>query len=103
LFAELPDSLNTPEMHIAFANDGDHFAFMEQLAARARFDDARSVLRIDGLRVDYADGWGLARPSNTTPVVVTRFEAENEAALARIQNAFRDQIRAIEPNLELPF
>ena len=103
VFAELPDSVNTPEMNISFANEGDNFTFMEKLVEHARFDDARSVLRIDGLRVDYADGWGLARPSNTTPVVVTRFEADDEAALARIQNAFREQILAVDPELELPF
>jgi len=103
VFAELPDSVNTPELNIAFEHDGDHFAFMDRLAEQARFDDARSIIRIDGVRVDYPDGWGLARPSNTTPVVVTRFEAESEEALKRIQSAFREQILAIEPDLELPF
>ena len=103
VFAELPDSVNTPELTIPFAEEGAHFAFMERFAERARFDDARSILRIDGLRVDYPDGWGLARPSNTTPVIVTRFEADTREALERIQNAFREQILAIEPDLELPF
>jgi len=103
VFAELPDSVNTPELNIAFTQDGAHFAFMQRFAEQARFDDARSILRIDGLRVDYADGWGLARPSNTTPVIVTRFEADTEAALLRIQQAFRDQILAVQPDLELPF
>ncbi|MFW5969208.1 MAG: phosphomannomutase/phosphoglucomutase [Halofilum sp. (in: g-proteobacteria)] len=103
VFAELPDSINTPELTIPFAEEGAHFAFMKQFAERARFDDARSILRIDGLRVDYADGWGLARPSNTTPVVVTRFEADTQEALERIQNAFREQILAVQPDLELPF
>ncbi|MEX1080602.1 MAG: phosphomannomutase/phosphoglucomutase [Halofilum sp. (in: g-proteobacteria)] len=103
VFAELPDSVNTPELTVPFAQDGAHFDFMRRFAESARFDDARSVLRIDGLRVDYVDGWGLARPSNTTPMIVTRFEANNEAALARIQNAFREQILAVDPDLELPF
>jgi phosphomannomutase/phosphoglucomutase len=103
VFAELPDSVNTPELNIAFDHDGAHFAFMDRFAEQARFDDARSIIRIDGVRVDYADGWGLARPSNTTPVVVTRFEAESEEALKRIQSSFREQILAIEPDLELPF
>lgn len=103
VFAELPDSVNTPELNVPFAEDGAHFAFMERFAERARFDDARSVLRIDGLRVDYDDGWGLARPSNTTPVVVTRFEAETREALERIQEAFREQMLAVDPDLELPF
>ncbi len=103
VFAELPDSVNTPEMTVKFPQEGDNFAFMDKFVAQANFDGARSVLRIDGLRADYADGWGLARPSNTTPVVVTRFEADNEAALARIQKAFREQILAVDPSLELPF
>ncbi|WP_070988340.1 phosphomannomutase/phosphoglucomutase [Halofilum ochraceum] len=103
VFAELPDSINTPEITIPFAEEGAHFAFMEKFAEQARFDDARSILRIDGLRVDYADGWGLARPSNTTPVIVTRFEADTQEALERIQNAFREQILAVQPDLELPF
>jgi len=103
VFAELPDSVNTPELNIAFDSDGAHFEFMDRFAEQARFDDARSIIRIDGVRVDYADGWGLARPSNTTPVVVTRFEAESVEALKRIQSAFREQILAIEPDLELPF
>lgn len=103
VFADLPDSVNTPEINVAFAEEGAHFAFMERLAAQATFPEARSILRIDGLRVDFADGWGLVRPSNTTPVLVLRFEAKNEAALARIQERFREQLLAIEPELELPF
>lgn len=103
VFAGLPDSVNTPELNVSFAEDGAHFAFMERFAEQARFDDARSVLRIDGLRVDYDDGWGLARPSNTTPVVVTRFEADTQEALERIQDTFREQMLAVDPDLELPF
>jgi phosphomannomutase/phosphoglucomutase len=103
VFAALPDSVNTPELHVPFAQEGAHFDFMARFAARATFDDARSVLRIDGLRVDFADGWGLARPSNTTPVIVTRFEADTQQALERIQNRFRDQMLALDPSLELPF
>ncbi len=103
LFAALPDSVNTPELNVAFKEDGAHFDFMQRFGEQARFDDARSIIRIDGVRVDYPDGWGLARPSNTTPVVVTRFEADSEAALERIQSAFREQMLAVEPGLELPF
>jgi len=103
VFAELPDSVNTPELQIRFAEEGAHFAFMERLKARAAFADARSILRIDGLRVDFADGWGLVRPSNTTPVLVLRFEADDEAALARIQARFRAELLAVDPALELPF
>jgi phosphomannomutase/phosphoglucomutase len=60
-------------------------------------------MTIDGLRVNFADGWGLVRPSNTTPCLVLRFEAESEKVLTKIQNLFRDFILAVEPSLVLPF
>ena len=55
------------------------------------------------MRADWPDGWGLVRASNTTPSLVLRFDADSEAALKRIQDAFREQILAINPNLKLPF
>ena len=61
------------------------------------------MITIDGLRVEYADGFGLARPSNTTPVVVLRFEADNAAALKRIQEDFRRVILAVKRDAALPF
>jgi len=61
------------------------------------------VIRLDGLRVEYADGFGLARASNTTPVVVLRFEADDEAALARIQGEFRRVFAEVSPSTVLPF
>ncbi len=61
------------------------------------------MIRIDGLRVEYADGFGLARASNTTPVVVLRFEADNAAALARIQDEFRRVLAHAKPGVALPF
>jgi phosphomannomutase/phosphoglucomutase len=76
---------------------------MDTLKASARFDGAREVVTIDGIRVEYADGFGLARPSNTTPVVVLRFEADNDAALKRIQADFRRAILAVKPGAQLPF
>jgi len=76
---------------------------MEKLKASARFEGAREVITIDGLRVEYADGFGLARPSNTTPVVVLRFEAEDAAALKRIQEDFRRAILAVKSEAKLPF
>jgi phosphomannomutase/phosphoglucomutase len=82
----LPDAVSTPELQI-----------------NARFEGARDVIRIDGLRVEYADGFGLARSSNTTPVIVLRFEADNDAALARIQEDFRRVILAAKPEAQLPF
>ncbi|MEB3012854.1 phosphomannomutase/phosphoglucomutase, partial [Parvimonas sp. D2] len=69
----------------------------------AVFDGARDIIKIDGLRVEYADGFGLMRASNTTPVVVLRFEADNEAALARIQADFRRVLLGARPALALPF
>jgi phosphomannomutase/phosphoglucomutase len=102
LFSELPDMLNTPELHVA-VGEGEHHALMERLMGQThRFDGAR-LTTIDGLRVDYDDGWGLVRASNTTPTLVLRFEAESEAALQRIQNEFRIVLRELEPNLPLPF
>ena len=76
---------------------------MDKLKATARFEGAREVITIDGMRVEYADGFGLARPSNTTPVVVLRFEADDDAALKRIQEDFRRAILAVKPEAKLPF
>ncbi len=101
VFKELPDALSTPELHVRM-DEGEHFAFMERFLARAEFEDA-SISRIDGLRADFSDGWGLVRPSNTTPVLVLRFEADNEDALIYIQEKFRQQMLEIDPELELPF
>ena len=74
-----------------------------KLAASAKFPGATDVVRIDGLRVEYADGFGLARASNTTPVIVLRFEADNAAALERIQGEFRRVLGAAKPGIALPF
>jgi phosphomannomutase/phosphoglucomutase len=98
----LPDSINTPELHIKLA-EGENYALMDKLRRDARFASAREVITIDGVRVEYDDGFGLARPSNTTPVVVLRFEAENETALRRIQEEFRRAILAVKPDAKLPF
>ena len=98
----LPDSVSTPELHLKLA-EGENYALMDRLKANARFEGAREVITIDGLRVEYADGFGLARPSNTTPVVVLRFEADDEAALKRIQEDFRHAILAVKRDAQLPF
>ena len=98
----LPNATSTPELNIRMA-EGEPFALLDELKASARFTDAREVITIDGLRVEYADGFGLARPSNTTPVVVLRFEADTPAALARIQEDFRRVLNAARPELALPF
>ncbi len=98
----LPDSSSTPELNIGMG-EGEPFALIEQLQRHARFAGAREIITIDGLRVEYADGFGLARPSNTTPVVVLRFEADSAAALARIQADFRRVFTEARPDLRLPF
>jgi phosphomannomutase/phosphoglucomutase len=98
----LPDAISTPELHIKL-NEGENYQLMDKLRESARFEQAKEVITIDGLRVEYADGFGLARPSNTTPVVVLRFEADNEAAIKRIQEDFRRALLAAKPGMALPF
>ena len=98
----LPDTVNTPELQIRM-EEGAHYALIERLQKTARFPDATEIITLDGMRVEYADGFGLMRPSNTTPVIVLRFEADSEAALQRIQEEFRIVLLAAEPNAQLPF
>ena len=98
----LPDTVNTPELNITMA-EGEHYALMERLQKSATFPDAREIITLDGLRVEYADGFGLARPSNTTPVIVLRFEADTQAGIERIQTDFRRVLHEAAPALALPF
>jgi phosphomannomutase/phosphoglucomutase len=98
----LPDSVCTPELHIHTANGVNH-SLLACLQKEARFTDAEDIITIDGLRVEYTDGFGLMRPSNTTPVIVLRFEADNAAALSRIQDDFRRILLSAAPELSLPF
>jgi len=98
----LPDSVSTPEQHIEM-QEGEPHALIATLQASARFEGADEVITIDGLRVEYPDGFGLMRPSNTTPVIVLRFEADNEPALKRIQEQFRRIILHAAPHVVLPF
>ena len=98
----LPDAVNTPELQLKTA-EGENYALIERLRQTAKFEGAKEVITIDGVRVEYPDGFGLARPSNTTPVIVMRFEADNEAALARIQQDFKRQLLALKPDAKLPF
>ena len=98
----LPDAIATPELHIHTA-EGDNFKLVEALQRNAKFEGADEVITIDGVRVEYPDGFGLARASNTTPVVVTRFEADSEAAIARIKAAFKAAITAVAPGVDVPF
>lgn len=98
----LPNSISTPELHIHM-QEGEPHALINQLQAQATFIDAQQISTIDGLRVEYNDGFGLMRPSNTTPVIVLRFEADNAEALKRIQDQFRSVILAAAPDARLPF
>ncbi len=98
----LPIATSTPELHLHL-QEGENFALMDKLRADAKFPSSEKINDIDGLRVEYADGFGLARSSNTTPVIVLRFEGESPEALARIQDEFRSVILAAKPDAELPF
>ena len=98
----LPNTINTPELNIAMA-EGEHYQLMDKLRTTASFPAAQSIIKLDGLRVEYADGFGLARPSNTTPVIVLRFEADTQSGLERIQADFRRVFTAAAPELKLPF
>lgn len=102
LFDDLPDMVNTPELHVQM-EEGEHYALMERLLERVHYFAGSEVTTLDGVRVDYQDGWGLVRASNTTPTLVLRFEAESEAALQRIQNEFKMLLQQLEPNLPIPF
>ncbi len=101
LFAQLPNGYNTPEIEIEMA-EGEPYVFMDKIRQTAQFDHA-TVFDLDGLRVDFKDGWGLIRASNTTPVIVLRFEGETPEALQRIQQQFKTLIHRVDPKLVIPF
>ncbi|HUL55498.1 MAG TPA: phosphomannomutase/phosphoglucomutase [Usitatibacter sp.] len=98
----LPDSIATPELNIKLEREGENHALIAELQKTARFDGATDVITLDGLRVEYPDGFGLMRASNTTPVVVLRFEADSHEALARIRGDFRRVLLAARPGLAIP-
>ena len=102
LLNALPDAIATPELHLHCA-EGENYALIDRLRAEAKFPDALRVIDIDGLRVEYADGFGLMRSSNTTPIIVLRFEADSTAAIERIQAQFRTALLAVKPGASLPF
>jgi phosphomannomutase/phosphoglucomutase len=101
VFADFPDSINTPELTIAL-EEGENVTFIDSLLAAAEFTDGK-ITNIDGLRVDFPNGWGLVRASNTTPSLVVRFEADSEAAMRSIQEQFRPLMKKIKPGIALPF
>src|SRR5690606_38284637 len=98
----LPDSVSTPEQHIQM-QEGEPHALIAALQKSAVCESADHVITIDGLRVEYPDGFGLMRASNTTPVIVLRFEADSLEALQRIQAQFKKIILAAAPAAKLPF
>ncbi len=98
----LPDAPSTPELNWQLA-EGEPHALMEKLQAMRPFSNARRVLTIDGVRAEYEDGFGLARASNTSPVIVLRFEGDTPQALARIQEDFRKTLQPLKPETQLPF
>lgn len=101
IFSALPDSCNTPELQIQFS-EGEHYKFMDKLKSMADFGEA-DISSIDGMRVNYDYGWGLIRPSNTTPCLVLRFEADTEEGLEKVQEIFRQQILNIDSQIQLEF
>jgi phosphomannomutase/phosphoglucomutase len=98
----LPDAVTTPELNLKLA-EGEPHRLIATLQANAEFPGASEVIKLDGVRVEYPDGFGLARASNTTPVVVLRFEADSEPALERIKGEFRRVLKSARPDAELPF
>jgi phosphomannomutase/phosphoglucomutase len=102
----LPQSSSTPELQLTL-NEGENFTLIAKMQAteqvKTHFADADQIISIDGLRVEYPDGFGLARSSNTTPVIVMRFEAETSGALTKIQAAFKRAILAVKPDAQLPY
>jgi len=102
VFADFPEDLSTPEINIA-VSDETKFDIVEKLCERKEQFTGGNVATIDGLRVDYPNGWGLCRASNTTPVLVLRFEADDEASLQEIKNKFIDQLKIVDPTLDCNF
>jgi len=104
----LPNAICTPELQMPCA-EGEAFALLDTIKARVAtghqslFGSAQSVNTIDGVRVEYVDGFGLARPSNTTPIVVMRFEADTQAAIERIQAEFKQVFLTVKPDAKMPF
>ena len=106
VFDDLPQACATPEINVPFGREGRQHRFMRRFVAhaRTRFADAGGrVNELDGVRAEFDDGWGLVRASNTTPCIVTRFEADTEPGLRRIQGLFRDALLQAEPTLDVPF
>ncbi|WP_312846272.1 phosphomannomutase/phosphoglucomutase [Marinobacter arenosus] len=101
VFEDFPEDISTPELNVE-VTESSKFAIIERLGQEGNFGDG-NISTIDGIRVDYADGWGLCRASNTTPVLVLRFEAETEQGLERIKGVFREQLHKAAPDVTADF
>ncbi|MDY6921430.1 MAG: phosphomannomutase/phosphoglucomutase [Pseudomonadota bacterium] len=101
VFTEFPEKVSTPELHIQ-VSEANKFKIMEKLESQGNFAGG-NLVKVDGVRVDFPDSWGLVRASNTTPVLVARFEGDTEAALDTVKAVFREQLLAVEPKLDIPF
>ena len=101
VFAAFPNDVSTPEINVQ-VTEQTKFPIIERLQREGQWGEG-SVTNLDGVRVDYPKGWGLVRASNTTPVLVLRFEAETQAELERIQELFRAQMHNVAPDVQLPF
>ena len=96
----LPDSYSTPELNVACA-EGEAPKVVQRLLAEAKFPGAEQIVTIDGVRADFSDGFGLIRASNTTPVLVLRFEGHTPAALKRIETDFMAALRTVKPDAQI--
>ena len=102
IMEDIPDSVSSPELQVDMYGKDQH-RFVEDLKTTSKFDGAVRIITIDGLRVEYESGFGLVRASNTTPSLVLRFEAQNEATLGQIKAQFRRVLAAADPSLVLSF
>ena len=97
IFYDVPNLVSTPEINIP-VSDEKKFEIVEKFIENSHFDDAL-IIDIDGIRVEFERGWGLLRASNTSPVLVLRFEAETENDLENIKNLFNQNLKSIDPEL----
>ena len=98
IFSELPNMVSTPELNVPTSDEGK-FYLVEEFIKKTDFSNAK-IIDIDGIRVEYEKGWGLLRASNTSPVLVLRFEAETEDDLNHIKTIFYENLKRIEPDIE---
>jgi phosphomannomutase len=96
----LPTSYSTPELNVPCA-EGEPQEVVQKLLQSAKFPQAREMITIDGVRAEYDDGFGLIRASNTTPVLVLRFEGHTPEALHRIQDEFMAALRVVKPDAQV--